>query len=393
MTDVYIVDYLRIPFGRFGKSLKDVSPVDMSSFLIKEILKRNNLSPDNIEFVVMGHVIRAGTGMNTARHAAIKAGIPYHTDAMNVDMVCASGMTAIITGSQYIKAGSYDLVVAGGMESMSKSPFLIDSRIRWGIKHLVGNEMKIEDSMVHDGLFDPIHNVLMGEIADRIAQKYGAPREELDEIALESHMRANKAWENGLFKDHVLPFPLNKEFSLEKDEGIRPNLNMEKIKNLSYIFTKEGPHTAASSSQLSDGAAIVLIASSKALKKFGLEPKAKVIAHEYVGVPPTEYPLAPIKAVKKILEKSGWSIDKVDFWENNEAFAINSYLMHKLLGIDYEILNVHGGAIAVGHPLGASGARIVGEILNVLEKHGGSRGIASICHGLGGAAAMAVELL
>jgi len=392
---VYIVDGVRTPIGRFGRSLKDYTAVDLASFTIKKLLERTGVEPSSIDFVVMGHVIRAGTGMNTARQAALKAGIPAWVDAMNVDMVCASGMAAIVTGAMYISSGGYDLVVAGGMESMSNAPFIIPSSYRWGVRHFIlgRGRGEVYDAMVYDGLLDPLYGYVMGEEADMTARKYEAPREELDWIAFESHLRAARAWKVGFMRRYVEPFTWNGRVVLDRDEGVREDIRLEDLRQLQPVFTREGPHTVATSSQLSDGAAALLLASEDAVRKLGLEPKAVIAGYSYAAVDPQEFPIAPVHAIKKLLEVTGWSIDRVDFWENNEAFAVNSYLLNRMLGIPYERLNVHGGAIAVGHPLGASGARITIELINVLEVNKGERGVASICHGLGGAAAIALELV
>lgn len=389
---VFIVNGVRTPIGKFGRSLRDIPASDLAAFTIKKLLERVGLKPDHVEFVVMGHVIRAGTGMNTARQAALKAGIPSEVDAMNVDMVCASGMAAIITAYQYIRAGEYNLVVAGGMESMSQAPFIIPARARWGIRHLIGTKFELLDAMVYDGLWDVFLNKVMGEEADLTAKEYGAKRDELDWIAYESHMRAAKAWDSGWMKRFVEPFEYKGRILLEEDEGIRRDTTLEKLASLPYVFTEGGPHTAATSSQISDGAASLLLASEGAVRELGLKPLAEIKGFVYVGVEGWRFPYAPVVAINKLLTKLGWSVNDVDFWENNEAFAVNSYLLNKFLNIPYEKLNVHGGAIAVGHPLGMSGARITLELINVLKTHGGKRGVAAICHGLGGAAALALEL-
>jgi len=390
---VYIVDGVRVPVGRFGGAYKDVPAADLATFTLKESLERTGLKPEDLDMLVYGHVIRAGTGMDTARQVAIKAGVPYHIDSMTVDMVCASGMAAIITAANYISAGSYNLVAAGGMESMSMAPFIIQSSARWGMKHLIGREWQILDAMVYDGLWDVLLNKVMGEEADMTAAEYKAPRDELDRISYESHVRAAKAWDNNEMKDFVVPYERNGKMLLDSDEGIRRDTSVEKLKSLPYAFSPNGPHTAGSSSQLSDGAATLLIASEEAVKTLGLKPIARIVGFAYHGVETWRFPAAPVGAVKKLLEDVGWSIDMVDYWENNEAFAVNSYIMHKELGIPYDRMNVHGGAIAIGHPLGMSGARITLELINVLREHGGRRGVASICHGLGGAASIAIELV
>jgi acetyl-CoA C-acetyltransferase len=390
---VYIVDGVRTPVGRFGKSLRDVPAARLAAFTIRKLLERVSLEPSQVDFVIMGHVIRAGTGLNTARQAALQAGIPKEVDAMTVDMVCASGMAAIVTGAQYIKTGEYDLVVAGGMESMSQAPFVLDARSRWGIRHLIGRRMELVDAMVHDGLWDATLNKIMGEEADMTARHFGAPREELDWIAYESHMRAARAWDNGWMSRFVEPYEDNGRVLLEADEGIRRDTNLEKLSKLPHVFTPEGPHTAGTSSQISDGAAALLIASEDAVREIGLKPIAEIKGFVFTAVDTWMFPYAPVEAIKKLLAKIGWRIDDVDYWENNEAFAVNNWLAHRFLGIPYEKMNVHGGAIAVGHPLGMSGARITLELINVLLTHGGKRGVAAICHGLGGAAALALEIV
>jgi len=390
---VYIVDGIRTPVGKFGRSLKNVPAADLAAFTIRKLLERNGLDPKDIEFVIMGHAIRDGTGQDTARQAALKAGIPKEVDAMTVDMVCASGMASIITAAQYIKTGEYNLIVAGGMESMSQAPLLLSPRVRWGIKHLIGKKFELSDAMVFSGLWDIMLGKVMGEEADMVAQELNAPRDVLDWIAYESHMRAAKAWDSGLMKDFVEPFEMGGKVLLETDEGIRRDTSLEKLAKLPNAFTEKGPHTAGNSSQLSDGAASVLVASESAVKELGLKPLAEIVGFAYAGVDTWRFVLAPIEAVKKLLKKIGWSKEEVDYWENNEAFAISNYVAHELLGIPYDKLNVHGGAIAIGHPLGMSGTRITIELINVLKKHGGTKGIASICHGLGGGAAIALKLV
>ncbi len=390
---VFIVDGVRTPVGRFGRSLRDVPAPKLAAFTIKKLLERTGLDPGSVDFVIMGHAIRAGTGMDTARQAALMAGIPKETDAMTVDMVCASGMASIVTAAQYIKTGEYRLVVAGGMESMSQAPFLISARARWGIKHLITSRMELKDAMVYEGLWDIVLGKVMGEEADMTAKHFGAPREELDWISYESHMRAARAWDNGWMKDFVEPYEENGRVLLEQDEGIRRDTSLEKLAKLPYVFTPDGPHTAGSSSQLSDGAASVLVAGEEAVKELGLKPLAEIKGFVYTAVDTWMFPYAPVEAVKKLLKKLGWSVNDVDYWEDNEAFAVNNWLFHKFLGVPYEKLNVHGGAIAVGHPLGMSGTRITIELINVLRHHVGKRGIAAICHGLGGAAAIALELV
>ncbi|MEB3806591.1 MAG: thiolase family protein [Desulfurococcales archaeon] len=391
--EVYIVDGVRTPIGKFGKSLRDIPAVELASFTIKKLIERTGIDPNQIDHVIFGHVIRAGTGMNTARQAAIKAGIPYPIDATTVDMVCASGMKAIIDAAQFIESGAFDIVLAGGMESMSNAPFTITSKIRWGVKLVYKGFLPVRDSMVHEGLYDPIFDMIMGEEADDTAREHGATKEELDWIGFESHRRAAEAWDRGYMKRFVEPFEYKGRVLLEVDEGIRRDTSLEKVKRLPPAFSENGFHTAATSSQLSDGAASLLIAGREKVEELGLKPIAKIVGWGVGAVDPRRFPYAPVVVVRELLKELGWSVDDVDYWENNEAFAVNSFLLHKHLGVPYEKMNVHGGAIALGHPLGMSGARITLELANVLSLHDGRRGVASICHGLGGAAALAIELI
>ncbi len=390
---VYIVDGVRTPVGKFGRSLKDIPAADLAAFTIRKLLERTGIDAKDVDLVIMGHAIRDGTGQDTARQAALKAGIPKEVDAMTIDMVCASGMASIVTAMEYIKAGDYKLIVAGGMESMSRAPLILSPQVRWGVKHLIGKRFELIDAMVFSGLWDIMLNKVMGEEADMVAQELNAPRETLDWIAYESHMRAAKAWDSGLMKDFVEPFEFNGKILLEQDEGIRRDTSLEKLAKLPNAFTLQGPHTAGNSSQLSDGAASVLIAGESTVKELGLRPLAEIVGFAYAGVDTWRFVLAPIEAVKKLLKKIAWKKEEVDYWENNEAFAISNYVAHEFLDIPYERLNVHGGAIAIGHPLGMSGTRITIELINVLKRHGGSKGIASICHGLGGGAAIALKLV
>jgi len=388
---VYVIDGVRTPVGKFGRSLRDLHPTDLAALTIRGIIERNGVTPEMIDLILMGQVIRAGTGMNTAKHAAIKAGLPEDIEASNVDMVCASGLKAVIDASVYISAGMADIALAGGMESMSYAPFLLPQATRWGLRYIFREEANIVDAMVFDGLRDPIYGGLMGEEADETAWEYNAPREELDRIAYESHMRAARAWDQGFFKDHVIPVEVNGRILLDVDEGIRRDTRLDKLHSLKPVFTSRGPHTAGNSSQLSDGAATLLLASRRAVEEYGFKPKAVIRAWSVAGVYPRRFPKAPVEAVKLLLRELGWSVDSVDYWENNEAFAINSFIMNRDLGIPYERLNIYGGSIAIGHPLGSTGARLAIELVNILEDKQAERGVVSICHGLGGAAAIAVE--
>ncbi len=388
---IYIVDGARTPIGKFGRSLREVSAVDLAAVTIRAALEKAGIEGGDVDLVIMGHVIRAGTGMNTAKHAALKAGLPEDVEGYNVNMVCASGMAAIIEAGMIIESGAADIVIAGGMESMSTAPFLVPPSIRWGVRLIYSGSLEVKDSMVHDGLYDPINMKVMGEEADETAWEYEAPREELDMIAYESHARSAKAWDTGFMQKLVVPVVDRGRVLLDFDEGIRRDTSIDALSRLPPVFTPKGPHTAGNSSQLSDGAVSLIVASEEAVKRLGLKPKARLLAWSVSGVNPRRFPVAPIPAVRKLLDILGWSVSDVDYWENNEAFAVNSYIFNRELGVPYDRLNVMGGSIGVGHPLGSTGARLVLHLAYILDEFQAKRGVASICHGLGGAAAVAIE--
>lgn len=392
VNKVYIIDAIRTPIGKFGRSLMYIPPQDLGALTIKWLLMRNELEPSIPDFVVMGHVIRDGFGMDTARQAAIKAGLPPEIDAMTVDMVCASGMAAIITGYNMIKAGEASIVIAGGMENMSRAPFIIPWEYRWGVKLLYERKTPIIDSLVYEGLTDPFNGMIMAEEADKLARELGVNREALEEVAYTSHMRAYEATHKGYFNNEYLPVKIDNKVLLVVDEGIRGDTSLEKMAKIPTIFPG-GLHTPATASQISDGASALLLAGSSALDKYGLKPCAEILGYSVSGVETWKFPLAPIEAVKKLLGKIGMGIEEIDYFENNEAFAISNIVYEDMLGVSRDKLNVFGGAIALGHPLGASGARIVTTLINVLRVKGGRMGVASICHGMGGATAILIKYL
>ncbi|AAY80325.1 thiolase family protein [Sulfolobus acidocaldarius] len=392
MDNVYIVSAVRTPLGKFGGSLKDISPSELGSVVIREAVNRAKVDPKLIDIVIMGNVLRAGHGQDLARQASIKAGIPAKTDAYCVDMVCSSGMISTINAVQMIKSEDADIVVAGGMESMSRASFAIGSEIRWGTKMLMNKSLDIIDTMIIDGLTDPFNFKVMGQEADMVAREHEITRRELDEVAYESHRRATIATEKGYFKDEIVPLNVDGRV-VDKDEGIRADTTLEKLLQLKPAFGSDGLHTAGNSSQISDGAAALVFVSESAVRKFKLEPIARVLGYSWIGIESWKFPEAPIYSVKKLLDKINIPLSKFDYFENNEAFAVNNVLFNRYLGVSYDRLNVYGGAIALGHPIGASGSRILVTLLNVLRKMNGKYGIASICHGIGGSTAIAVELL
>lgn len=394
MTDVYVVDAIRTPIGKFGGSLRGFSAVDLGSGVIKYLVDRAGIRLDAYDIVLMGHAIRAATGQDTARQAALKAGLPLSLDGITIEMVCSSGMASVIMGSSMIRSGELDngLVIAGGVESMSNSPFAISSDHRWGVKFILDRRYELIDTMYHDGLYDIVENKVMGEEADLVAKERGIEREDLDRIGFDSQMRAIKATRNGMFKEEILPIKgEDGEVVLDRDEGIRFNTSLDKIRRLPPAFGLDGLHTAATSSQLSDGAAALILASDTAISKYDLKPRARVLGYSWAATETWRFVEAPPLAIKKLLDKTGLSIDEIDVFENNEAFAISSIVVNQDLGIDYDKLNVFGGSIALGHPIGCTGARIIVTLLNIMEKKNGRYGLASLCHGLGGATAILLE--
>ena len=393
MRDVYIAAAVRSPIGRFGGAFKDYSPVDLAAPVMEAALDRADVDGGGLDIYIFGNVLRAGQGQLVPRQAALQAGIPESIDGYAVDMVCASSMMSIINGATMIKAGEADLVLAGGTESMSGAGFYVDSGARWGYKFApTGAEM--QDIMHRDGLSDPNSGEAMGEQTERLCDELGVDREALDEIAATSQQRAAKATEDGRFDDEITPFEIRTRKgaeTLESDEGIRAETTADGLSNLSPAFREDGVLTAGNSSQISDGAAAVVMASKDAIDAHGLTPLAKVGTGKWSAGASWRFPEAPIPAVENVLSDTGTEIDDYDLFENNEAFALNNILLHRELGVSYDRLNVHGGAIALGHPIGASGTRITVTLIHALRQHDGHLGLASICHGTGGGVALPVE--
>jgi acetyl-CoA C-acetyltransferase len=394
MSDVFVTAAVRSPIGKFGGVLKDVSPVDLGAHAMKAALDQANVRGEDLDLFIFGNVLRAGHGQLVPRQAAIKAGVPDTIDGYAVDMVCASGMQSVINAHNTIKLDDADLVLAGGFESMSQSAFTLSARARWGYKTLLGAPEQVADVMVVDGLQDPLTGEGMGIQTEKLAREYEVTRDQLDEIALWSQQRAHKATESGVFAREIAPVTLNGKKGptiVDKDEGIRADTSAQGLAALRPAFSKDGVLTAGNSSQLSDGSSALLLASEKAVKQHKLTPRARILGGSWAAGPGYRFPEAPVPAVKRLLEKLHMTIADFDLFENNEAYALNNVLFHELLDVPYEKLNVHGGAIALGHPLGSSGSRIIVTLLNALAQTGGKRGIASICHGTGGATAIAIE--
>jgi acetyl-CoA C-acetyltransferase len=359
-------------------------------------LERAGVSGDALDLYIFGNVLRAGHGQLLPRQAAFKAGVPETVNGYALDMVCSSGMMSVMNAATAVRSQEAEIVVAGGMESMSQTGFFLSHRARWGYKFLLGSPEQLTDILLYDGLTDPTTEEPMGEQAERLAAAYKVTRTDLDEVALYSQQRAAIATEQGWFKKEIAPIKIEgKKGSLlvDLDEGIRLETTLESLTRLKPAFREDGVFTAGNSSQISDGAAALVLASQSAVERYGLKPLARVIGGTWVGGEGWRFPEVPILAVKKLLDKLNMKIYDFDLFENNEAFALSNVLFNRVLGVPYEKLNVYGGAIALGHPIGASGARIIVTLLNALQEKNGQLGLAAVCHGTGGGTAIAVERL
>ncbi|MCL4446808.1 MAG: thiolase family protein [Thermoplasmatales archaeon] len=386
MVEVFIVGGMRTPLGKYGKSLAGYSAIELGAAAIKGAIQNAGIQPSQVQEVVMGNVIEAGLGQDPARQAAIAAGIPVEVSGSTVNMVCASGMLAIANAYYQIRAGQRDVMIVGGMESMSNAPFLLDSSFRRENKGISASR-PVMDSMIKDGLWDFKYNKHMGAISDDWAKNHNVTREMADEYALESFRRASEATKNGYFKNEIIPI---KGFDI--DEGIRET-SMEMLASLKPSFSQDGVLTAGNSSQLTDGAAALVLANEDFVNQYSLEKRAKVIGFDTTSMDPADFPFSPVPSVKNLLKRVGMKIGDFDLIEHNEAFAVASVAVRNGLGVDWKKFNIRGGAIALGHPLGASGARIVLTLLRELEDLKLSRGLATICHGGGGAYSMAIEAI
>jgi acetyl-CoA C-acetyltransferase len=391
MNEVVIVSVVRTAVGRYGKSLLPFSAQKLGAFAIQEAVKRANIQPSEVQDVIMGNVISAGLGQNPARQALIHGGLPVSVPAVTVNKVCGSSLKAAMMGADAIKAGSSDTILAGGMESMSNAPYL-DPRARWG--HRMGDGELI-DAMINDGLWDAYEHFHMGMTGEIIAEKHEISREQMDEFSYNSHMRAAKATEEGLFKEEILPLEIPQRkgdpIIFDKDEGIRKSTTPETLAGLKTAFKKDGMLTPGNCSQLSDGGSAVVLMDADKAQERGLEPLARITGYLSSGVEPKYVMEAPIPAVKMLLEKLGKTVDDIDLFEHNEAFASASCAVAKGLDIPLEKFNVHGGAVALGHPIGASGTRILATLIYAMKTRGAKTGIATICLGGGNAVAMAIE--
>lgn len=392
MKSVYIVAAVRTPMGSFNGKLSGIPATKLGAIAIKGALERAGINPEEVDEVFFGNVLQAGLGQAPARQAAIFAGLPNTTPCTTINKVCASGMKAIALGASSIMLGHNDIVVTGGMENMSQVPhYLPGSRV--GYKY--GNFTAI-DGLAYDGLRDVYNEYMMGNAADRTAKEHNITREEQDEFAINSYKKAANSWQNGKFRDEIVPVEIPQRkgdpIIMDEDEEYK-NVSFEKIPGLRAVFEKDGTVTAANASTINDGAACIILASEEKVKELGLTPIAEVVSFADAAHEPEYFTTAPAKAVPIALERAGCSFDDVDAFELNEAFSVVALVNNKLMNLDPAKVNINGGAVALGHPLGASGARIIVTLINVLKQNGGKIGAAGICNGGGGASAMVIKNL
>ena len=387
---VVLAGACRTAIGTMGGGLSTTPAPELGSIVIKEAIKRAGISADAVDHVYMGCVIQAGLGQNVARQASIKAGLPIETPAVTVNVVCGSGLNCVNMAAQMILAGDADIVVAGGMENMSMAPYVL-KQARFGYRM---NNNTLVDTMVNDALWDAFNDYHMGITAENVCEKYGITREELDKFAANSQQKAEAAQKAGAFKDEIVPVEVKKKketVMFDTDEGPRPGTTAEGIAKLRPAFKKDGVVTAGNSSGINDGAAAIVVMSEEKAKELGVTPMATWVAGALAGVDPSIMGIGPVAATKKVMDKTGMSIDQFDIIEANEAFAAQSIAVQKDLGFKDEQLNPNGGAIALGHPVGASGCRILVTLLHEMQKKDAKKGLATLCIGGGMGCATVVE--
>ncbi len=391
--DVVIISGCRTPVGKFQGALSDLSASQLGAVVVREAVKRAGVNSDQVDECIMGNVLPAGLGQNPARQAAIFAGLSPATGAMTINKVCGSGLKAVALAAQAIQTGNASVVVAGGMESMTNAPYLLP-QARKGYR--LGNG-KLIDSMVHDGLWDIYNDYHMGITGENVAEKYGITREQQDEYAVNSHRKAIAAMKECRFKSQIVPveLPAKKKGDapvlFEKDESPREDTTMETLRGLKAAFKKDGTVTAGNAPGVNDGAAAVVVTSAQRAKELGAQSMVRIVAQATSGVEPKWVMMAPVDAVRKIWEKTGWKNDEVDLYELNEAFSVQALGVMRELELDPSKVNVNGGAVALGHPIGASGARVLVTLIYEMVRRNSRRGIAALCLGGGNAVAMAVE--
>ena len=397
MADIVIVSAVRTPVGKFQGALSDLSATQLGAIVVREVVKRAGIDPtridQGIDECIMGNVVSAGLGQNPARQAALHGGLPPEVSALTINKVCGSGLKAVALAAQAIQTGNAEIVVAGGMESMTNAPYLLPQG-RSGFR--MGNAVAV-DSMVHDGLWDAFNDYHMGVTGENVAEKYNISREEQDEYALNSHRKAAAAWKECRLSSQVVPVevPAKKKgqppIIFERDESIREDASLEALRALKPAFKKDGTVTAGNAPGVNDAAAALVVMSAKKAAQLGLKPLVTIRAQASSGVDPKWVMMAPVTGVQKVLARAGWTTDSVDLFELNEAFAVQAIAVTRELGIPFEKVNVNGGAVAIGHPIGASGARVLVTLIYEMIRRDMHRGVAALCLGGGNSVALAIE--
>jgi acetyl-CoA C-acetyltransferase len=391
MTDVVIVSAARTGVGKFGGSLAKIPAPELGATVIRAVLERAGVKPEQVSEVIMGQVLAAGSGQNPARQSVIKAGLPTSVPGMTINKVCGSGLKAVMLAANAIIAGDAEIIVAGGQENMSAAPHVLPNS-RDGFRM---GDAKLIDTMIYDGLWDVYNQYHMGMTAENVAKEYGITREQQDAFAALSQNKAEAAQKSGRFNDEIVPIQIPQKkgdpLTFATDEFVRHGVTAESLAGLKPAFSKEGSVTAANASGINDGAAAVVVMSAKKAEALGLTPLARIKAYANAGVDPKVMGMGPVPASRRCLERAGWSINDLDLAEINEAFAAQALAVHKQMGWDTSKINVNGGAIAIGHPIGASGCRVLVTLLHEMQKRDAKRGLASLCIGGGMGGALAVE--
>jgi len=386
-----IVSAVRTPTGKFLGALKDFSATDLGALVVAEAVRRAGIDPAIVDECIMGNVVSAGLGQNPARQAALRGGLPDHVAALTINKVCGSGLKAVMLAAQGIASGDVDVVVAGGMESMSHCPYLLPrAREGWRMGHA-----GVIDSMIHDGLWCAFEQCHMGNAGEVVAERYSVGRELQDAYAARSHQKAAAATEAGHFADEILPVSIPQKkgapIVIDRDENIRPDTSVESLARLKPAFKSGGSVTSGNAPGVNDGASALVVMAEERAKGLGIPPMARIVGQATSGLPPKLVLMTPVDAVQRLMQKVGWALDDVDLFELNEAFSAQAVAVINELGLDAEKVNVHGGAVALGHAIGSSGARILTTLLYALERRGLTRGIATLCLGGGNGVALAVE--
>src|SRR5687767_10426349 len=393
MRTAFIVSAVRLPTGRFLGSLKDFSAPDLGALVIREAVRRAGIDAASVEECIMGNVVSAGVGQAPARQAALKGGLADHVAALTINKVCGSGLKAVMLAHQGIQTGDADIVVAGGMESMSNCPHIIP-KVREGMRMGHGS---VIDLMIHDGLWCPFENWHMGNAGETVADVYKVTRDQQDQYSADSHKKAAAAQASGKFNDEILPVSIPQKkgdpLVFNKDESVRGDTTAEVLRGLKPAFKKDGSVTAGNAPPVNDGAAALVVMAEDRMQSLNVKPIARIVAQATSGLAPKMLLMTPVEATRKVMKKAGWSINDVDLLELNEAFAVQAVAVGNELGLDMSNVNVNGGAVALGHPIGASGARILTTLIYALKDRGKKRGIATLCLGGGNGVALAVELV